>query len=285
MSPQAPSAATRVAVCQLRPRFGDVTGNRQHMTDAVTHAAINGARLVVLPELMTSGYVFTDSAEARRLAEPVDGETVAILGKLAKRFDLVLVTGLPELDQDTLYNTAVLVDRTGLRAVYRKVHLWDEELEIFTPGDQPPPVVQTDVGNVGVVVCYDLEFPEWMRLVALAGAEIVAAPTNWPREPRTEPERPIEIVRVQASASVNRIFVAVADRVGTERGVDWVGGSAILGVDGYPLALTENHDAEQVLFADCSLQAARDKRLGARNDVFKDRRPDLYRPMSRPASQ
>lgn len=274
---QEPTGTVTVAACQLAPTIGERTRNIDRMSQAVTVAADHDARLVVLPELASSGYAFTGVQEARRLAETRHGPTVSRLEQLARDRDAVIVAGLPELDDaGTLWNSAVLVDATGLRTVYRKAHLWDTEKAVFVPGDDPPPVVDTPVGRVGVVVCYDLEFPEWLRLAALAGAEIVCAPTNWPAETRPDGERPIEVVRVQAAASVNRFYVAVADRTGPERGVRWVGGSAIVKPDGFPAVSADPATGEQVLLASCSLTTAQDKRISPTNDVLADRRPELY---------
>lgn len=265
-----------VAVCQLAPRVGEYADNVERAVDGVRAAAAHGAQLVVLPELVTSGYVFHDVGEARACAEGADGPTVRRLSALAAEHGLVVVAGLPELSGDTLYNSAVVVDRSGLRAVYRKVHLWDREGEFFTPGSAAPPVVETEAGRVGVVVCYDLEFPEWMRSVALQGADVVCGPTNWPAGPRPADERPVEVVQAQATASVNRVFLAVAARTGEERGVSWVSGSTIVSPDGYPLILTDPAVEEQVLMARCRLEDARRKHTNASNHVFSDRRPDLY---------
>ncbi|WP_055478266.1 nitrilase-related carbon-nitrogen hydrolase [Sphaerimonospora mesophila] len=273
----------RVAVCQLAPTVGDSTRNLDLALRAVTAAADRGARLVVLPELVTSGYVFADEAEARRAAQAQDGPAVTALTRAARDRGLVVCFGFAELDAGGLLrNSAALVDADGLRAVYRKAHLWDREKEIFIPGDDPPPVVDTEFGRVGLVICYDLEFPEWLRLAALRGAQIVCAPTNWPAEPRPPGERPIEVVRAQASASVNRIFLAVADRTGAERGVEWVAGSAIIGPAGFPLSEAEPDGGEQILLADCALAEAADKRISPRNDVLADRRPHLYDGVARP---
>jgi len=274
----APAATTvRVAACQLSLSIGDVEGNRRQASAAVEDAAAAGARLVVLPELTPSGYVFTDETEARSLAEPLDGETVREWSELAGRHDVVVVGGICELGPEgELRNSAVLVDASGLRATYRKTHLWDRESDVFVPGGDQPPVVDTAAGRVGLLVCYDLEFPEWVRRPAVAGAEVIAAPTNWPTESRPAGERPMEVVRVQAGAAVNRVYVVAADRCGRERGVDWVGGSVIVGPDGYPLAGPAAADTPQLLVADIDLRAARSKVVGTRNDVFADRRPDLY---------
>ena len=136
--------------------------------------------------------------------------------------------------------------------------------------------MDTDRGRIGILICYDLEFPEWTRIAALAGADLLCVPTNWPASPLPNGERPIEVVRAQATASVDRVFVAVCDRVGPERGTDWVGVSAIIGPDGYPLALAAAGGGPQTLLARCELGHARDKSTSAVNNVVADRRPELY---------
>ena len=265
-----------VACCQLAPRVGELSRNRADARAAIVEAAGRGARIVVLPELMNSGYVFTDAAEARACAEPLDGPTVGDWTALAREHELVIVGGVCEDDASVLRNTSVIVDPTGLRAAYRKAHLWDRESLFFEPGAERPAVVETEHGRIGTMVCYDLEFPEWVRLAALAGADLLCAPTNWPREPRPATERPAEVVRVQAGASSNRMFIAVCDRCGTERGVEWVSGTAIVGPDGFPLAGPVCGDEPTTIIAACDLSRARDKRTSQRNDVFADRRPELY---------
>jgi predicted amidohydrolase len=271
----------QVACCQVRLAVGDIDGNRDRVRRAVEAAAAAGARIIVLPELANSGYVFTDAAEARSLAEPVDGSTVTGWSELARRLDVVLVGGFSELDPDgRVRNSAVVVDATGVRAVYRKAHLWDREKFVFTPGDAPPAVVDTAHGRIAVMICYDLEFPEWIRLAALQGAQLLCAPVNWPQLPRPEGERPSEIVRVQAGAATNRIFIAVADRAGDERGVGWVGGTVIVDPDGWPLRdLVLGREA--TVTATLDLDAARDKRISEHNHVHTDRRPELYTAVAR----
>lgn len=273
----APTTTVTVACCQLAPQVGRTRENHERIRTAIRAAAEQGADIVVLPELANSGYVFEDAAELHSVAEPIDGATIREWEALAKELRLVIVSGFAELGTDgNVYNSGVLIDETGLRAVYRKVHLWNgEKTWGFTPGSQPPPVVDTPHGRIGLMVCYDLEFPEWVRLVALAGAELLCGPVNWPLYPRPEGERPGEVIRVQADAAVNRMFVAVADRVGTERGQDWLGGSAIVDADGYPV--TPLHLGEETLItASLTLADARTKTISELNDVHADRRPELY---------
>jgi predicted amidohydrolase len=273
----APAPDVTVAACQLGPVFGEVGANLRQVEVAVRAAARSGAGVVVLPELVTIGYVFESVQEVRGLAERVDGPSLRAIAALAAEHDLVIVGGFAELaGGDQVYNSAFLIDRSVLRAVYRKAHLWAHERRWFTPGRQPAPVVDTDHGRIGVLICYDLEFPEWTRIAALAGADLLAVPTSWPASPVPSGERPIEVVRAQASASVDRVFVAVCDRVGPERGTHWVGGSAVIGPDGYPLALAEAGGGPQTLLAPCELRRARDKSTSALNNVVADRRPELY---------
>jgi predicted amidohydrolase len=268
---------TRVACHQLAPVVGDLDGNRALALAAIDAAAAAGADVVVLPELVSSGYVFRDADEARSLAEPAAGPTLAGWAARAAAHGIIVVGGFAELgDDDVLYNSAALVDPGGVRAVYRKVHLWDREKLVFTPGDAAPPVLDTAHGRLGLMVCYDLQFPEWTRAIALRGTELLCVPTNWPREEQPAGERAIDVLRTMATASVNRIVIAACDRCGPERGVDWVAGSAIAGPDGWLLAGPTGTAEPALLVADVDLTATRDKALGPLNDAFGDRRPALY---------
>lgn len=268
----------QVACCQLAPKIGDLAYNRTLTERAIRSAALQGAQVVVLPELVQSGYLFTDRDEALTFAETTEGPTLQLWQALARELNIVVVGGFCELVAgDELGNSAAMVDAQGLRAVYRKVHLWDAEKEIFTAGDAPPPVIETVFGRIGMLICYDLEFPEWVRLPALAGADLLCAPVNWPDGPRPATERPAEVLRVQANASVNRMFIAACDRYGHERGVNWVQGSVIVDADGYPLAGPAEQGGEQILLATLNLAQARNKQISERNDLHRDRRPQLYR--------
>ncbi len=265
----------RGAAIQLSPVFGELEDNRKRAARAIEEAASLGADLVVLPELCISGYVFADALEARALSEHVAGETVAGWSELAAKHELTIVGGICERDElDGLHNSAVVVDKTGLIASYRKTHLWDREQLVFTPGTQQPPVIDTDHGRIGLAICYDSFFPEVMRGLALAGAEVIVVPMN---SPATDPPFlpvPVEVSLVIASAAVNRVFVIQADRTRPERGVGWAEASCIVDPDGRLLA-GPNH-GRAVLVADLDLGLARDKSYGERNDVLADRRVDLY---------
>lgn len=269
---------TSIACCQLAPVFGDVDGNVARSVEAIRDAATQGARIVVLPELMTTGYVFTDADEARSFAEPVDGASVTAWRRLADDLDIVIVGGFCELGADgRVYNSAAVLVHGQEPVVHRKTHLWDRERLVFTSGDAAPPVIETAHGRIAPLICYELEFPEWVRIPALAGADLIVAPVNWPDLPRPEGERPGEVIRVQADASINRIAIAVCDRAGTERGVGWTSGSLIVDADGWPLAMADYTSSEvTTLLADVDLHDSRSKHLAGLSDAFADRRTDLY---------
>jgi predicted amidohydrolase len=271
------SFQVRVACQQIAPVVGDLAGNRRLTREAVREAVSAGARLVVLPELCTSGYVFDSPEEARACAEPAHGASLTAWSEEAARGDAVVVGGFCELREDgLLYNSAAVVDGQGLLGVYRKIHLWDQEQLVFEPGRECAPVIETRVGRLGVAVCYDLNFPEVARGLALAGADIVTVPTNWPRFPRPDGERPIEIALTMVTAHVSHVFVAACDRCGEERGVEWTGGSVICDEWGWPLAGPVPDHGHGLLLAECDLTRARDKAWNERNDVLGDRRPELY---------
>lgn len=285
MRPHVGTRQVRVAACQISLAVGDAERNRATAVAAVTQAVGRGAQIVVLPELTPSGYVFADRREARSLAEPADGPTAGQWADLAARHQIVIVGGLAELGDDgLLYNSALLVDQSGQRAIYRKAHLWDAEADFFATGSAPPPVVDTSHGRIAMMICYDAEFPEWVRGPALAGAELLAVPTNWPAEPVPAGERPMVTANIQVAAFANRMFIAAACRCGDERGVRWTGGSIIAGPDGYPLAgpastaTASGQDGArpELLLAECDLSLARSKATGPRNDVHADRRPAIY---------
>jgi predicted amidohydrolase len=271
---------TRVACQQLAPAIGDLEANRKLCLAAIEEAVDGGAEVIVLPELITSGYMFSSAEEAAEVAIGPDHELLREWADVAARADVVVIGGFCEWAgaAGPVYNSAAVVDAGGLRAVYRKLHLWDNEHAIFTPGSQAPPVIDTRVGRIGVVICYDLEFPELTRSVALAGAQLLAVPTNWPLFPRPDGERPSEVTIAMATGRINKMAVACADRLGLERGQDWTGGATIVDPDGWVAA--ESRDPGMVI-ADVDLESALDKRLTDRADVFGDRRPELYGPVAR----
>lgn len=264
---------TRIVCRQLAPRVGELGPNCELSVQAVSDAVAQGAEVVVLPELVTSGYVFESRQEAASMAITPDHELFGFWADAAAG-QAVVVGGFCEEGSDgLLYNSAAVVDRSGLVTVYRKVHLWDREKLVFEPGGEPPPVIDTAVGRIGVLICYDLEFAEMTRMLALAGAELVAVPTNWPAVDRPAGERPPEVVIAMAAARTNRMFIACCDRTGTERGQEWTAGTSVIDASGWVLASADEQD---VALADVDLAETRSKSLTELADLLGDRRPELY---------
>jgi predicted amidohydrolase len=276
-----------VAAAQVAP---DVTQapSTDRLVAAVREAADRGAQLVVLPELAPSGYCFLDREEAWAAGEALDGTSVTALRQVSQERSVTVVVGLPLREGDVLFNAAVVLEDGKVLGVYRKSHLWAREKLLFAAGEQGPLVVATRCGVVAVVVCYDLEFPELVRVAAEAGAEIVAAPVNWPNLDHPSDQLPIEVVKAQAAAAYYGVHVVVADRHGDERGTRWLGGSCIVAPSGYlvagPATPPGQPAREALLLADIDPAVGRNKSLGDHNHRLRDRRESLYEVWSPPIS-
>jgi predicted amidohydrolase len=263
----------RIACCQIAPDVIDPAASAQRATDAIRAAIADGAEIVILPELVLSGYVFASQDEANAAAIPPESPLLQAWSEHAARSDALVIGGFAEKAADgTLFNSLAVVDRAGVVAVYRKLHLWGDEPRWFQHGQDPAPVIDTRFGRIGLAVCYDIEFPELTRGLALQGAELIVIPANWPHG-----EQPMLHELARTTAYLNRVFVAVCDRCGTERGLEFEGGSVIAAPDGRALAgAAAGHRGEATLTADVDLTEARDKRNGPHNDAFADRRADHY---------
>lgn len=261
----------RVAAVSPEIVFGDVDGNLDRIRAAIVAAGHRGARLIVLPELATSGYVFADRAEAEGLALAGDDARWAAVHAVIPD-GAVVVVGYAERDGEQLYNSAAVLTRSARLADYRKSHLWGAETLVFDRGDDAGLVVDAPFGRLGVALCYDIEFPEVPRRLALAGADVLAVPVNWPLVPRPEGEHAPELIQAMAAARSSRVPVVIADRWGAERGVDWTDGTAIIDEQGWIVAFRAVMGAGAVL----SLTAVREKSLPPHNHLFADRRGELY---------
>jgi predicted amidohydrolase len=272
-------APVRVACCQLAPEVGRKAANLAKSADFIERAARAGARIVVLPELCSSGYVFDSRAEACALSDAyADGETTTLWAGLARDLGLHIVGGFAERSASTLYNAAAVIGPAGRIGLFRKVHLWGDENVFFAPGDLGFPVFATEHGTIGVGICYDGWFPEFYRSCALKGAELVCVPTNWVPIPGQDPDREaMANILTMAAAHANSIYIAAADRVGTERGQPFIGQSLIAGYSGWPVGGPASATEEEIVVADLDLaQARRARRWNDFNQVLRDRRPEAY---------
>lgn len=268
-----------LAAClQLEPRFGAPDDNRDASVAAIADAADADARLVVLPEASNAGYVFTDRDEVARWAEPVDGPTVTAWAAVAADRQVWVCGGITERDGDRLHNTAVLVGPDGLLARYRKVHLWNDEKRWYDPGDLGFPVVETPIGRLGMLICYDAWFPESFRSLALAGADVVCAPSNWvpvPGQPADEPT--LARMLCQTGAHSNQVYVVAASRTGTEREQPFLGGSLIVDHTGWLVAGPASLDTPGRVLGEIDPIGSRGaRRHNPFNQPLADRRPDAY---------
>lgn len=260
----------RIGFYQFAPRFGEPQANLAQIAEALEGAR---ADLIVLPELANSGYLFLSQAEVAALAEPIPGPTTEFLTGLAARLQTHLLLGLPERSGDVFYNSAVLVGPEGLSGTYRKAHLFYEEKRYFQPGDLGFPLFDLKGVKLGVLICFDHLFPEAARTLALAGAQIICHPSNL-----VLPTYGQLTTRVRSIE--NRIFWVLANRCGTEdRGVKkltYTGCSQITAPQGTILAEAPA-DEEMLCLVDIEPEQATDKRVTELNDLFEDRRPELYR--------
>lgn len=283
----------RTAVFQFDVRIGDVEANLAAAARAAQQGAEAGADILVLPEMSTTGYAFADREEAALYAEPATasdlGRALTGWAELARQHHLYIAGGFPETSGGKLYNSAALVGPGGLVGVYRKVHLFYNEKHLFEPGDLGFPVFELPFGRVGMQVCYDIFFPESSRSLVLGGAQLVLSPGNFVRNfrRRVYDERGYTQADVAAMgiASQNQVYFALADRVGDERGIGFIGASIIVGWDGWPLAGPGSADGEELLVAEMDLaEATRKRQRNPENHGILDRRPEAYRVAADPSS-
>lgn len=226
-------AQVRLAVAQIELIDGDRDANVRRML-ALAERVGPDHDVLLLPETCTSGFASPDDVE--RLAEPIDGPTITALTDIARRHDLLIVTGLAERATDGLYNASVVVDADGPRLVYRKTHLWLADRDVFLPGDR---LVTTDWRGVRIapLICFDVEFPETARAVAALGARLVLVSDG-----NMDPYGPVHRVAAMARAQENQVFVAMANRTGPGRFDMFSGGSLVAAPDGRLLAEAGTED-------------------------------------------
>ena len=252
--------------------LGDTAGNIARCAASIAEAVRRDARLIVLPELALSGYVFHDAAEARAAAITRGDAAWQTLTDAIPE-GAVAVVGYAEDAADAVYNSAAVLTAGGRIGDYRKSHLWGAESSLFSVGDTAGSVYDTPIGRLGVAICYDNEFPEVPRGLALAGAEVLALPVNWPLVDRPEGERPPETIQAMAAARSSRLPTVIADRVGLERGVEWTDGTAVIDGDGLDRRTPRRR---RVRRGASHAGDPGDKSLPPFNDLFGDRRPELY---------
>ncbi|UVC32109.1 nitrilase-related carbon-nitrogen hydrolase [Pantoea sp. SOD02] len=251
----------KVATIQFEPTLFRKEENVARLLALASQAARDGARLIVMPEMATTGYCWQDRAEVAPFVETADGPTSQAFSALAREFNCYLVFGMPERDAvtDIYYNSALLVGPQGLIGVHRKTHPYISEPKWAANGDAGHQVFKTEIGNIALLICMDIHFIETARLAAVGGTQIICHISNWLAE-RTP--APYWLTR----GWENGCALIESNRWGWERGVQFSGGSCITDSQGQLLANCDSGD--QVLSAELTLPLE--------NPALKKRRPELY---------
>lgn len=253
----------RIGIVQNSPKFLKAGPNIQACFDLMDKLE---ADLWVLPEFFASGYNFKTKKEAAKCAEKADGPLSKILQAYAAKNDCAIVAGFPEKAGAKLFNSALFASAAKTR-VYRKTHVFGGEKKFFSPGDTGFWTENVKGVSVGVMICFDWFFPESARTLALKGAQVIAHPANLvlPWCPEGMKIRSLE----------NRVFSATADRIGSERGLSFIGQSQIVSPNG-SLAVRLGHDEVRAAVVAVDAWTAKNKKVHPACDLFVDRRPKFY---------
>jgi predicted amidohydrolase len=265
-----------VAGVQMDIQLGQVEANLDRVIQFLQTTVEQGASLTVFPECTLTGYCFNSLDEAVPYSEAADGPSLSRLGTACRELDTMAIVGFLEREGEHVFNSLALVDGSGVLGTYRKVHLPMLGIDRFTtPGSGPFEVIPTRLGRLGMNICYDSSFPEASRVLALQGADLICLPTNWPPTSGLTAD-----VIPDARALENHVYFMSVNRVGSERGFDFIGKSKICDPRGAVLAFA-NHQREEILYGDIDPQFARQKHLvniPGEHEVhrFEDRRPSTY---------
>jgi predicted amidohydrolase len=268
--------SVRVAACQIDPKIGEVEQNLERIERALVEAGGMGAALVVLPEAAVTGYAFDSIDDALVVARHANAVAPDRLAELAQQHAMTVICGSLEAIGDAVRNVAHVMAPDGRRFKYCKTHLPFLGVDRFaTPGEDAPTVYEIDGLRVGVLICYDLRFPEAARVCGLEGADLIALPTNWPVGVEFHPD-----LFAPARAAENHCYLVAADRVGTEGGTTFIGRSLLVDYDGGRMA-TASDTSEETNVGEIDPEAARQTHVRRRPgehewDTIADRRPGLY---------
>ena len=252
------------AAIQFNVKQGDVDANLAYVREALPRVAAQGANLAVLPEMWSSGFSYKNLNELALRTQGIVEELLV----LSRKLKLVIVGSMPEPNGNKVFNTIYVVDNGAVAGVYRKIHLFSllGEDKAFDGGDRWL-LADTSIGKVGVIICYDLRFPELSRRLAVEGAQVICVPAQWPK-PRQEHWRTL----LRARAIENQLFVVSCNACGVIGKLDFFGMSMIIDPKGELLG--EMGELEGEIVAPLDLQAMIDWR--AQIPCFNDRKPEFY---------
>ncbi len=261
----------RLALIQFESELCNTVANTDKACRMIEEAGGRGADIVVLPELFSTGYQLNViGPRITELAEPVDGPTVRALQEAAAKANCYVVAGLALTHDLTgvVYNSSVFISRDGeVLGCYDKQHLWALERFYFRSGSETP-VFDTDFGRVGVMICYDMGFPEVARMLTVQGADLILCPSAWCAE-----DMDVWKINAPARALDNTVFLAAVNRFGVEEGLEMPGHTHLCNPRGHIIAEIEE-ESEGILYADIDLDDIASFR--EKSPYLRDRRPDLY---------
>jgi predicted amidohydrolase len=264
-----------ISLVQFTPEFGNPANNLEQIASLLEGIETD---VIVLPELCNTGYSFLSKEEAFAASEGPDGQGTAFFKQLANEYKAIVVAGFAEKSGDNAYNSALIALPSGETKVYRKTHLFFREKQCFEEGDSGFFVVQHPLKDckVGVMICNDWRYPEAARSLALLGADVLACPSNLVTD--------VWRIGMPARALENRVFVAVANRCGTEirqlddsctQSLTFTGGSVLYNFTGEVIEQADK-TGDRVITLQIDPLLTRDKSFNAFNDLLKDRRPEFY---------
>lgn len=260
----------------MNPKILEKEKNLTKCIELMETAAKREARIIVFPECALTGYCFSSLEEGFPIAESIGGPSIRTLMSLCSELQVYTIIGFLESDGNKYYNTIVLLGPNGIIGKYRKLHLPFLGIDRFVnPGDQPLRVFETELGKIGMNICFDIRMPESARILSLLGAETIMLPTNWPKGAELVPKYVIN-----ARAYENRVNVIAVNRVGKERGVEFIGQSKIVDYSGKTVAEATALE-EEIIFATLDIEGARTKHViivpgEFELPLFKGRRPEFY---------
>jgi predicted amidohydrolase len=264
-----------VACAQFDIKLGNKAYNISKMKElAQTAKEKHRADLIIYPECSATGYSFHSLDDAKKYAETVPGELTYQMTAFASKLNISILFGMLEMKDDFFYNVAVFCEPNGKVSSYRKSHLPHLGIDRFLQKGTELNIIDSRFGPLGIMVCYDLRFPEVARQMALKGARILLQPTNLPKGGEAHAD-----ILTRARACENRVYLVSCNRSGLENGNRFIGRSQIVDINGDILA--EMGDDEGLLCATLDLKRAEDKDIIVvpneyETYLFKDRRPELY---------
>ena len=275
-SSSSPLMKYRVAAIQYEPALGEKTRNVDALLRLTEEAMQHGARLVVLPEMATTGYCWQSRTEIAPFVEPIPGPTTECFQQLAAHYQSFVAVAMPEIDPLTqvYYNSMALVGPEGLVGIYRKIHSYISEPRWARDGDLGMPVWDTPLGKLSSLICMDAMYFEAARIPALHDADVLLFPTNWVDDEK----HPSSWWMTRAFE--NGVYLIAANRYGNERGVPFSGGSCILNPDGSVQSSLTTGDG--IVYGEVDLTLSRRKRWGNTTigNLLADRRPSEYVPLT-----